>query len=116
MPSSRFPLRVDTPAYHQSTPCAASLLLHPLRSAGTTNANTRHVQGIGMLAAVIKELEDNPYEPSINRSGVYYTLLQCRAEHDPGLSPRLRTLIAQSRTDDEALHALEEHLAETDKL
>ena len=73
-------------------------------------------QSIGMLATVIKQLEVNPHAPSLNRSGVYYSQLQCRAVHDPSLSPQLRSLISRSRTSDKALHALERHLAETDRL
>ncbi|TBU30546.1 carboxypeptidase S [Dichomitus squalens] len=71
---------------------------------------------IGMLAAIIKHLEVNPHSPQLNREGVYYSLLQCRAAHDTSLSPQLRSLISRSRTSDKALHALERHLAETDRL
>ncbi|KAI0630735.1 carboxypeptidase S [Trametes polyzona] len=70
---------------------------------------------IGILAAVIKQLEDNPHVPHLNRSGIYYSLLQCQATHDPGLDPHLRTLITHSRKSDKALHALEAELARTDR-
>ncbi|KAI0831872.1 carboxypeptidase S [Trametes gibbosa] len=70
---------------------------------------------IGMLAAVIKQLEENPHTPHLNRTGIYYTFLQCQAAHDPALSPRLRHLIARARTSDRALLALESELAQTDK-
>ncbi|KAI0369802.1 carboxypeptidase S [Pilatotrama ljubarskyi] len=70
---------------------------------------------IGMLAAVIKQLEDNPHVPHLNRSGIYYSLLQCQAEHDPGLPSPLRGLISRSRKSDRALQALEEELARVDK-
>ena len=69
-----------------------------------------------MLAAVIKQLEDNPHTPHLNRSGIYYSLLQCRAAHDPALLHHLRSLISRSRTSDSALHELEQHLARTDRL
>ncbi|KAI0731073.1 carboxypeptidase S [Earliella scabrosa] len=71
---------------------------------------------IGMLAAVIKQLEDNPHTPHLNRSGIYYSLLQCRAAHDPALPHHLRSLISRSRTSDSALHELEQYLARTDRL
>ncbi|RPD64023.1 carboxypeptidase S [Lentinus tigrinus ALCF2SS1-7] len=71
---------------------------------------------IGLLAAVIKQLENNPHTPHLNRSGIYYNLLQCRAEHDPSLSEDFRSLITGSRKSDKALHALEQHLARTDRL
>ncbi|KAI0358307.1 carboxypeptidase S [Trametes cingulata] len=70
---------------------------------------------IGMLAAVVKQLEENPHVAHLNRSGIYYSLLQCQAEHDPGLPSRLRGLITRSRTSDRALQALEEELARTDR-
>ncbi|KAI8985667.1 carboxypeptidase S [Trametes punicea] len=70
---------------------------------------------IGMLAAVIKQLESNPHMPHLNRSGIYYSQLQCQAAHDPGLSFRLRRLIKHSRTSDRALIALEAELAQTDR-
>lgn len=69
-----------------------------------------------MLATVIKQLEDNPHKPHLNRSGIYYGILQCRAAHDPSLDGSLRTLITQSRTSDKALHALERVLKQTDRL
>ena len=69
-----------------------------------------------MLAAVIKELEANPHVPSINRTGVYYSYLQCAAAHDPGLPTPLRKLIAHSRTSERALRALEAHLLAADRL
>ncbi|KAL7280577.1 hypothetical protein ACG7TL_005511 [Trametes sanguinea] len=71
---------------------------------------------IGMLAAVIKQLEDNPHTPHLNRTGIYYSLLQCQAAHDPGLPTRLRKLIERSRTSDRALAALEAELAKKDRL
>ncbi|PIL25219.1 hypothetical protein GSI_13108 [Ganoderma sinense ZZ0214-1] len=71
---------------------------------------------IGMLAALIKQIEANPHDAQLNRSGVYYSLLQCRAAHDTSLSPHLRSLISHSRSSDKALHALERHLAKTDRL
>ncbi|KAI0742034.1 carboxypeptidase S [Daedaleopsis nitida] len=70
---------------------------------------------IGMLAAVIKQLEDNPHEPHLNRSGIYYSLLQCRAAHDPSLPSDLRSLITRARTSDKALRKLETHLANTER-
>ncbi|TFK92589.1 carboxypeptidase S [Polyporus arcularius HHB13444] len=71
---------------------------------------------IGLLAAVIKQLEDNSHTAHLNRSGIYYNQLQCRAAHDPSLSDDLRSLITRSRKSDRALHALESHLAKTDRL
>ncbi|KAI0742053.1 carboxypeptidase S [Daedaleopsis nitida] len=70
---------------------------------------------IGMLAAVIKQLEDNPHEPHLNRSGIYYSLLQCRAAHDPSLPADVRSLITRSRISDKALHKLETQLAHTER-
>ncbi|KAJ8474417.1 hypothetical protein ONZ51_g7230 [Trametes cubensis] len=71
---------------------------------------------IGMLAHVIKQLEDNPHVAHLNRSGIYYNLLQCQAAHDPGLSPRLRELIQRSLKSHLALSALEAELAKSDRL
>ncbi|KAI0327002.1 Zn-dependent exopeptidase [Cubamyces sp. BRFM 1775] len=71
---------------------------------------------IGMLAHVIKQLEDNPHTAHLNRSGIYYNLLQCQAAHDPGLTPRLRKLIQRSLKSDRALSALEAELAQSDRL
>ena len=69
-----------------------------------------------MLAAVITQLEAHPHVPALNRSGIYYTHLQCRAAHDPSLPAPIRSLIAKSRHSDKALYALEKHLATTDRL
>ena len=69
-----------------------------------------------MLAAVIKQLEAHPHDAQLNRSGVYYSLLQCRAAHDTSMSPHHRSLISHSRYSDKALHALERYLAKTDGL
>ncbi|KAH9921729.1 carboxypeptidase S [Epithele typhae] len=71
---------------------------------------------IGMLAAMIKQLEDNPHVPSLNRSGIYYQQLQCRAAHDPDLPSHFRALIRRSHKSDKALHELEAYLADTDRL
>ncbi|KAI0718091.1 carboxypeptidase S [Cerioporus squamosus] len=71
---------------------------------------------IGLLAAVIKQLEDNPHTPHLNRSGIFYNLLQCRAAHDPSISDDFRSLITRSRKSDKALQALEAYLARTDRL
>ncbi len=68
-----------------------------------------------MIAAVVKELEANPHAAHLNRSGIYYSLLQCQAEHDPALSPHLRKLITHSRKSDKALRALEAELERTDR-
>ncbi|EIW58397.1 carboxypeptidase S [Trametes versicolor FP-101664 SS1] len=70
---------------------------------------------IGMIAAVIKQLEANPHVAHLNRSGIYYSLLQCQAEHDPALPSHLRKLITHSRKSDKALSALEAELARTDR-
>ncbi|KAI0642377.1 carboxypeptidase S [Trametes meyenii] len=70
---------------------------------------------IGMLAAVIKQLEDSPHTPHLKRSGIYHSLLQCQAVHDPGLPWLLRQLILRSRTSDRALATLEDELARTSR-
>ena len=69
-----------------------------------------------MLAAIIKQLEDNPHVPHLNRSGIYYSHLQCRATHDPSLPGHLKSLITHSLKSNKALRALEKHLATTDRL
>lgn len=69
-----------------------------------------------MLAALIGRLEDHPHTSSLNRSGVYYQNLQCQAEHDTGISDKLKKFIEGSRTNDSALHALEEELRKIDNL
>ena len=69
-----------------------------------------------MLASVITQLEDNPHVPSLNRSGIYYSHLQCRAAHDPGLPAHFRSLITRSLTSNKALHLLEDYLLKTDRM
>ncbi|OBZ66878.1 Carboxypeptidase S [Grifola frondosa] len=71
---------------------------------------------IGILAAMIKQLEDNPHVPHLNREGTYYQSLQCQAQHDPGLSKPLRQLIKRSVKSDKALKKLEAQLLRSDRM
>ncbi|GBE85034.1 Carboxypeptidase S [Sparassis crispa] len=70
---------------------------------------------IGILAALIKQIEVNPHTPQIRRNATYYQSLQCRAAYDPGLPKKIRQLVRKSTKDDKALRALEAELAHTDR-
>ncbi|KAJ3486708.1 hypothetical protein NLI96_g4047 [Meripilus lineatus] len=65
---------------------------------------------IGILAALIVELEAHPYTPHLYRNDVYYTNLQCQAAYDPDLDTDFRALIARSLTSDKALSELEDKI------
>ncbi|KAH9933262.1 carboxypeptidase S [Amylocystis lapponica] len=82
---------------------------------GHSSVPPRHT-GIGMLAAIIQQVEANPYVPHLNRNATYYEQLQCRAEYDPALPKHLRKLIKKSQKSDKAFQELEAELARTDRM
>ncbi|KZW02629.1 carboxypeptidase S [Exidia glandulosa HHB12029] len=59
--------------------------------------------GIGILSALLAELEKNPMEPTLTRTTPLYDVLQCMAEHAPDVPDALRKDILRSRTDNKAL-------------
>ncbi|CAL1715350.1 unnamed protein product [Somion occarium] len=65
---------------------------------------------IGILAALIAELEANPFTPHLYRNEPYFTALQCQALVDPEMDDELRDLIGKARYSDKALADLEERL------
>lgn len=108
---------ISAPGGHSSVPPAHTVSFDISYTSQITAEDVRVIlQSIGMLAAVIKQLEDNPHKPHLNRSGIYYSLLQCQAEHDPSLPANFRSLIVRSRRSEKALHTLEDHLLRTDRL
>ncbi|KAI0076563.1 carboxypeptidase S [Panus rudis PR-1116 ss-1] len=65
---------------------------------------------IGLLAALIVQLEANPFEPHLHRGDPYWKTLQCQAAFDEELDSDLRNLIHKSRSSDKALKSLEKEL------
>ena len=74
------------------------------------------VQGIGILASLITELEAHPHQVELYRNATYYQGLQCEAEYDPDLPSELRDLVKSSLDSDKALSKLEEYLKSTKPL
>ena len=73
-------------------------------------------QSIGILAALIAEIEANPHAPHLYRDEPYYTALQCQALLNSELDDELRSLITKSRSSDKALVDLEKKLFASDIL
>ncbi|OCH86953.1 carboxypeptidase S [Obba rivulosa] len=71
---------------------------------------------IGMLAAVIKQLEAHPHPSHLRRESTYYQSLQCQAEHDPSLPGPIRDLVMKSAKSDKALSKLEVEMARKDRM
>ncbi|KAF5314212.1 hypothetical protein D9758_017834 [Tetrapyrgos nigripes] len=63
---------------------------------------------IGMLAKLVVEIEEHPYEAKLTRDSVLYSSLQCHAAHGSSIEPRLRRLIRRSSHSNHALHKLQE--------
>ncbi|KAJ3566918.1 hypothetical protein NP233_g6692 [Leucocoprinus birnbaumii] len=66
---------------------------------------------IGMLAAMLVNYEDNPFNVSLSRKHPIYTTLQCLGEYAADLPDALRNLITQSVTSDVALNKLTEEVS-----
>lgn len=62
---------------------------------------------IGILSALIVEIEAHPFEVHLSRDMPIYANVQCVAAHGKDISSRLRALIEASVTDDHALRELE---------
>ncbi|THG92711.1 hypothetical protein EW026_g8286 [Hermanssonia centrifuga] len=86
-------IEVSTPGGHSSVPPAHT--------------------GIGILAALVTELEEHPHPIQLYRNATFYESLQCQAAHDPKLPPHLKNLIKGSLNSDKALLELETELLET---
>ncbi|KZT56726.1 carboxypeptidase S [Calocera cornea HHB12733] len=65
---------------------------------------------IGILAALVAAIEENPAPSRLTRTNPLYETLQCIAEHSPGLEEDVRGLIKQSRTSDKALEGVAQWL------
>ena len=68
------------------------------------------MQGIGILASLITQLESHPHEVTLLRNSTYFQSLLCDAVHDPDLDHKLRHLIKKAVKSDKALKALEKYL------
>jgi Gly-Xaa carboxypeptidase len=75
-----------------------------------------NLQGIGILANLITELEAHPHEPELVRGRTYYQGLECRAKYDTGFPASLKRLVRQSRTSDEKLRELGDRLIDFDPM
>ncbi|KZV64635.1 carboxypeptidase S [Peniophora sp. CONT] len=76
---------------------------------GHSSVPTPHT-GIGLMAAMVKALEDNPFPTALLRHKTYFANLQCSAAHDPSLAPERAQLIANASVDDAALSELHKTL------
>ncbi len=107
-------LEVATPGGHSSVPPP-----HTVRMQSNRFTN-KHVpdalQSIGILAALITELEANPHEPALHRNDTQYEEVQCLATHSPDFSRSLAKLVHKSQKSDKALAKLTQELVRTDPL
>ncbi|KAI0825612.1 hypothetical protein BC629DRAFT_1578335 [Irpex lacteus] len=71
---------------------------------------------IGILAALITELEANPQEPALHRNDTLYEEVQCLATHSPDFSRSLAKLVRISQKSDKALAKLTQELVRVDPL
>lgn len=100
-------MEVSAPGGHSSVPPA-----HTVRQLQRWSLPCRSdqilpvFQSIGMLAALITELEAHPHEPALYRNDTSYQQLQCLAAHDPDFPPALAKLVKRSRHSDKALAKL----------
>ncbi|KAF7316280.1 Gly-x carboxypeptidase [Mycena indigotica] len=78
---------------------------------GHSSAPPSHTS-IGVLSAIVVQFENNPNPALLSRQSVPFETLQCLAEHAASLPTELKDLIQDSITSDEALHALEDMLAQ----
>ncbi|EGN96601.1 hypothetical protein SERLA73DRAFT_184690 [Serpula lacrymans var. lacrymans S7.3] len=70
---------------------------------------------IGMLAQLLVEFEQNPFEVHLSRDSPTYKTVQCLAAHAPDLPPSLKKEILESEYSDRALSAAEKTLFENRK-
>lgn len=103
-------MRVSAPGGHSSVPPDHTVSCSFLHNRFRTPNRDSFPQTIGILAALIVELEAHPYTPHLYRNDVYYTNLQCQAAYDPDLDTDFRALIARSLTSDKALSELEDKI------
>ena len=68
-------------------------------------------QSIGMLAALITELEAHPHPIHLYRNDTYYQQLQCLAAHSPDFPHSLAKLVKRSQHSDKALSKLSDQLS-----
>ena len=73
-------------------------------------------QSIGILAALITQLEANPHAPALHRNDTLYEQIQCLAAHSPDFTPHLAKLARKSQTSDKALAKLTKELERSDPL
>ncbi|KAF7366779.1 Gly-X carboxypeptidase [Mycena sanguinolenta] len=69
---------------------------------------------IGMLARMIVEYEENPYEVELSRDSIPYALVQCHAEHGATMPKALKHLVGLSRRSELALNKLRDVLISSD--
>jgi Gly-Xaa carboxypeptidase len=65
--------------------------------------------GIGILSALLVELENNPIPAHIGRATPLYGTLQCYGAHAPGLGRSVKREIRRSLHSDKALHKVEDY-------
>ncbi|KAI0085827.1 carboxypeptidase S [Irpex rosettiformis] len=71
---------------------------------------------IGILAALITELEANPHVPALHRNDTLYEQVQCLAAHSPDFPTSLAKLARKSQRSDKALNKLTKELERIDPL
>ncbi|KAL1943105.1 hypothetical protein VTO73DRAFT_4776 [Trametes versicolor] len=79
---------------------------------GHSSVPPRHT-AIGMLAAMIVELEEHPYEPVLTRQSSAYNSTQCAAAYAPEYPAGLRELARAAVHSDAALAELKDALLDT---
>ncbi|KLO11594.1 carboxypeptidase S [Schizopora paradoxa] len=67
---------------------------------------------IGMLSALLVQIEETPYPISISRDSPAYATLQCEAAHSEEMDPWLRKTIMKSVKSDWALRELRDFIEE----
>ncbi|KAF7311976.1 Carboxypeptidase S [Mycena indigotica] len=81
-------------------------------SPGGHSSNPPSHTSIGVLSALVVQYENNPNQASLSRDSVPFQTFQCLAEHTLSIPPPLKSLIQNSMTSDESLHALESVLGQ----
>ncbi|KAJ6518628.1 hypothetical protein C8R45DRAFT_1011 [Mycena sanguinolenta] len=67
---------------------------------------------IGILAKMVVQYEENPYEIELSRDSVPYALVQCHAAHGATMPKKLKHLVQRSRRSKRALNTLRDVLVE----
>ncbi|KAI9064103.1 carboxypeptidase S [Trametes sanguinea] len=78
---------------------------------GHSSVPPKHT-AIGLLSAIVVELELNPHEPALIRGGGPYNSTQCAATYAPEYPERLRRLARDAVESDSALEELRDGLME----